>query len=483
MKISALLNENQRSEQGTVRGLPVDKDLIYRARNKYPGYSSEQAMILLIADEMQNQVKTDSNQNTLIDTQKRENERLRSVVNDLGQTVEQEIQQVAQQAEINDREISRIKQLTGTLSQGGTDTQRKAKVSSDELEKLQKDLEMLKTKPGMDPEKYKKLQAQIKEIVNNQSFDNTDLAKVKPLIATLNKQKNVGDELYQRLEDQLRKTQEDLHAKEGRFVKYINKKTGEVGAIQKTHAGEIQKYSEIVKGYENQIKDFGKQMSGIEKQLAAVQKEKDITYQLRAGAQQDAQSVADMKDQISAKLELINNITNKLSTGQAQNDSTIQEPSGPGPNAGILNKMAKGHAVEKNITKGAEQMVGRKLAEGKTFKPLQQYSNPKYNEWITKHLPALIQVFKNTYWRELEQPKTQYTDEQIHYIIEKYTPMLYNLGDENTPLKKEQVENWMTVVKNKLWEQPVQNQLDLFAEGLDKTYSRMLDKLIGLPYI
>jgi hypothetical protein len=61
--------------------------------------------------------------------------------------------------------------------------------------------------------------------------------------------------------------------------------------------------------------------------------------------------------------------------------------------------------------------------------------------------------------------------------------MLYNLGDEHTPLTQEQVENWMTVVKNKLWEQPVHNQLDLFAEGLDKTYARMLDKIIGLPYI
>ena len=221
MKIASLLNENQRAEQGTVSSLPVDKDLIYRARNKYPGYSSEQAMILLIADEMKNQEKTDSNQNKLIDTQKRENERLRGILDNLGQTVEQEIQQVAQQAEINDREIERIKSLTGQLSQGGTDTEIKAKVSGDDLEKLQQDFEMLKTKPGMDPEKYKKLQKQMTELINNRSFDNTDLAKVKPLLNTLNKQKTVGDELYQRLEDQLRKTQSDLDKKEGRFSKYV----------------------------------------------------------------------------------------------------------------------------------------------------------------------------------------------------------------------------------------------------------------------
>ena len=75
MKISSLLREAETPNQGTVTQLPVDKDLIYRAKNKYPGYSSEQAMILLISDEMKNQEKTDSVQNKLIDTQKRENER------------------------------------------------------------------------------------------------------------------------------------------------------------------------------------------------------------------------------------------------------------------------------------------------------------------------------------------------------------------------------------------------------------------------
>ena len=83
----------------------------------------------------------------------------------------------------------------------------------------------------------------------------------------------------------------------------------------------------------------------------------------------------------------------------------------------------------------------------------------------------------------MENPKTAYTDKQIHHIIEKYTPLLYNSGDENTPLTSKQVDNWIAVVKNKLWEQSTQQQFDLFAEGLDKTYARMLDNIIGLDYI
>ena len=66
MKISSLLNEAEKTNSGAAMALPIDKDLIYKAKNKYPGYSPEQAMILLISDEMKNQAKTDSTQNTLI---------------------------------------------------------------------------------------------------------------------------------------------------------------------------------------------------------------------------------------------------------------------------------------------------------------------------------------------------------------------------------------------------------------------------------
>ena len=482
MKISSLLREVEKPNQGTVNQLSVDRDLIYKARNKYPGYSPEQAMILLISDEMKNQEKTDSVQNKLIDTQKRENERLRGAVDSLGQ----ELQDFEQQSIETDREVERLKQLSNTLTTGGTDTKRKAKLSADDLEKLQQDLETLKTKPGMDPKKFQQLEQQIKLMASNPSVGNADIEKINSLLNTLNKQKTIGDDLYKKVEDQLVATQTELDKKENRFQGYIDKKKGEIADIQQTHATDIKKYADIVKGYQQEIKDFDSQMSVLNKQLAnvqnGVQKERDITIQLRAGIQQDAQAFSDMKDQIQSQLDLITNMTGKM-TGQAQNDSKIEEPTGAGPQASVLDTMSAGQEVEKKITKGAEQMLNRKLAEGKTFKPLQQYKNPKYNEWINKHLSALIQVFKNKYWKELERPESQYSDEQIHYIIEKYTPMLYNLGDENTPLTKAQVENWMTVVKDKLWEQSVQHQLDLFAESLDKTYSRMLDDIIGLSYI
>ncbi len=472
MKISSLLNEAEKTNSGTAMAVPIDKDLIYRARNKYPGYSAEQSMILLLADEMKNQEQTDTTQNRLIDTQKRENERLRGAITDLGQ----ELQDFEQQSQETDREVERLKQLSGKLSQGGAETQIKAKVSADDLEKMQKDLEALKAKPGIDSEKVKELEVQIKQMANSSSFDNNELNRVQQVLNALNSKQAVSDDLYQKAFNQLQQTQEKLDAKEERFKNYISTKGNEV----RTSSEEIKKYADIVQGYKSQIDNFDKEVKKLDK-------EKDIILQLRAGVQQDAQTISDMKDEISAKLDLINDVTRKF-TGkpdQAQNDPTMSVRPGSGPNADILGTLAKGSGDEKNITKGAEQMLGRKLAEGNSrpIRPLQKYDNPKYDEWISKHLPALVQIFKNKYWRELEKTDRQYSDEQIHYIVEKYTPMLYNLADEDTPLTAQQVNNWLVVVKSKLWEQPVENQLELFTESLDKTYVRMLDKIIGLPYI
>jgi len=296
MKIISLLGE---AGVGNKANLSVDQDLLYKAKQKYPQYSGEQALTLYIADEMKEKDKTDSNQNRLIDTQKRENERLRSVVDNLGQTVEQEIQQVAQQAEINDNEISRIKQLTGTLSQGGTDTQRKAKLSSDDLEKLQKELEQLKTKPGMDSEKFNQLKKQIETMVSNPSIDDKELSKINSLVNTLTQQRQVGDTLYKKIEDQLRKTQSDLDKKEGRFSKYIEKKKGEIGTIQQQNAGEIKKYSDIVKSYQQDIKKFNSQVEKLNKDREFINNEKQIIVNLRGEVQQNAEIIQQNADNIN----------------------------------------------------------------------------------------------------------------------------------------------------------------------------------------
>ena len=329
MKISSLLNEAEKTNSGAAMALPIDKDLIYKAKNKYPGYSPEQAMILLISDEMKNQAKTDSTQNTLIDTQKRENERLRGALNDLGQ----ELQDFERQSVETDKEVARLKQLSNMLTTGGASSQQQAKVSADDLEKLQKDLEILKTKPGMDPEKFKNIELQIKEIANNPSINDDDIKKVNFLINTLNNQKTIGDELYKKLEDQLRKTQSDLDKKEGRFSKYIEKKKGEIGSIQKQNADEIKKYSDIVQSYQQDIEKFNTQVQKLNKDREFINNEKQIMIDLRAEVQQNAETIQQNADSINKDAkeaaELLSFIKQLYTKNIKDIDDTPSTPSTP----------------------------------------------------------------------------------------------------------------------------------------------------------
>lgn len=531
MKIASLLNEAEKPNQGTVSQLPVDKDLIYRARNKYPGYSSEQAMILLISDEMKNQAKTDSNQNTLIDTQKRENERLRSVVNDLGQTVEQEIQQVAQQAEINDREIERIKSLTGQLSKGGTNTERKAKVSSDDLEKLQKELEQLKNKPGMNSEKFNQLKNQIETMVSNPSIDDKELEKINSLVNTLTQQRQIGDNLYKKIEDQLRKTQSDLDKKEGRFSKYIEKKKGEIGSIQQQNAGEIKKYSDIVKSYQQDIEKFNSQVEKLNKDRAFINNEKQIMVDLRGEVQQNAEIIQQNADNINndaqEAAELLKAIKLLYSKNIKDVDDTEknvtppdQEPVIPAekPKDNVINfptqaELAglypKGGTVDATTDDKSDDnddgIVGydrrAKLVKTGTDESLLEYENqpfkiyknwgdPQFNKWMKDNLSMLITLFKNKFREELSNKDPKYSDGQISYSIQEEAWYLKEIFEnkKDSILTREKMDSYLTLVKRTLFSQPSNPTLhmqpnELFNESLDKTYERMLDKIIGLPYI
>ena len=424
MKISSLLNEDQKPNQGTVNQLPVDRDLIYRAKNKYPGYSSEQAMILLIADEMQNQEKTDSTQNRLIDTQKRENERLRSAVNDLGQ----ELQDFEQQSVETDKEVDRLKQLSGMLTTGNAGTQQQAKVSSDDLEKLQKDLETLKTKPGMDPKVYNELSSQVKTLQTNKSTDKQDVKKLQDMVLDIEKQASVN---YTSIGNELAQTKKRLAAKEKRFKEY---KTS---------------FSDYKSGTDTALKNFGTEM----KQELAISRE------LRAGIMQDAEDISKMKVELSQNLDLIN-----------KNIDTTK-------NVADISWLVGGN--KKPPTVPAPVNVQESISEGYDISPSRQYRNANYNEWITKHLPGLFAMFKGRFVKDLSEK--DYSDKQIADTLEEYVPLLYNLGNDKTPLSAEQVKLWLDSVKSKLWEQPVQQEL--FNESLDKTYARMLDDIIGLAYI
>jgi hypothetical protein len=494
MKIENLFERSDSSE----RQLPAGRDLMYKARTKYPSYDSQQALTLYMADKMADQLTTDLSQNKLINAQKRENEKLTNVIKSLGQ----ELDSFEQQSQETDREVERLKQLSGTLSTGGVETQRKAKVSADDLEKLQQDLELLKSKPGMDSEKFEQLQLQIKNITSNPSMDNGDLKKLQSLVSTLEKQKTIGDDLYGKLENQLQITKKALDDKEGRFAKYIEKKKGEVSSIQSQSAEEMKQYAEIVKGYKNKIDNFEKEMStttsGIKNDAEEARNILNVIKQIyNTTADIDPNAIPLPKSKPVSPSVPISTTDRVSQAGVSDNavdagalaSNTVKKAADSSRSrqfdkaSKALNKWSKGIEVDQLAESIKLVEYPGDKAPPKIYK---DWGDPEFNDWMRDHLHILINMFKGKFRNELARKNPTYGDGQISYDIQDEAWYLKKIFDGNDPvLTKQKMDAYLDLVKMTLFNQPVEisHQDELFKESLEKTYERMLDNVIGLSYI
>lgn len=445
MKITALLNEMNDSGQSKMN-VPLDKDLIYKAKNMFPGYDSQQALTLYMARQVQDQEKTDSTQNKLIDTQKRENERLRSVIDNLGQ----ELSDFEQQSAETDQEVQRLKQLSGNLKPTMQNTKQDAKAEADELEKLQQQVNALQAKPGLEPEKLKKFQEQVNKLMTNPNFGKVDVEQIEQLVTTLEKQSTVSDDLNSRLERKLIDTQKALDAKEGRFAKYIEKKKNELTTVQANQAAEMKKYADIVNGYKQEIGNFDEFMK------------------------QKAEEIINLVDYAKSHVG-----SPAATANQAITKAQTTSKAGP---QGLDQQYAQSEKERSysNIANPIAESIINEL-----IRPAKDYGVKEYNDWLARDLPVLVKIFKNKYYRELENKHPTYGDQQIAYTCEEHAPYLWKIGQSEEPIiTKKQMDIYLTAVKVDLFRQPVeQEQIDLFSENLDKIYESMLNSVIGLKYI
>jgi predicted nucleic acid-binding Zn-ribbon protein len=431
MKIISLLGEAFNQNKAN---LPLDKDILFKAKQKYPQYSGTQALTLYIADEMAEKEKVDSNQNRLIDTQRRENERLRGEVQSIGQ----ELENFERQSIETDREVARLKQLSGMLTTGGASTQQNAKVSADALEKLQKDLATLKAKPGMDSKVFNELSSQVQSLSKNKSTDNEDVRKLQNIVKDIENQASVN---YNSVARELNTTKQRLADKEARFKEYKSS------------------FSDYKQSTSTQLEKFGTDMKN----------ELEISRKLRAGIMQDAEDIDKMKTDLGKKIDFINSHLQKIA-------NTEEPTAGAADAPWIMGGGQRQQNIRNNPANVQESIM---YTEEYTPIPSRKYRNVKYDEWIRKHFLGLFNMFKGRFIEGLKQ--RPYSDKQIADILEEYIPLLYGLSDEKTPLTPKEVNPWMDAVKDKLWE--LSAEPELFTERLDKTYARMLDNIIGLDYI
>ena len=419
MKISALLKEAPNTPE-----LSLDQSLGKQAMLAFPGLDPEDAKWSLVFRDKKNQEKIDASQNNLINTQ-------RSAI----QTLQGEL-------DANEDEVERIKQLTARVTAGGADTRQKAKVSGDELEKLQKQLEELRDKPNLDPKQYKEMEAQIMALASNPSAENTDVKKLQSLVNQIDSKATIN---YDAVYKELQSTQKELDSKEDRFKTSIANNTKKF----EQNASEFRKYADIVDGYKEKIDNFDNDMLTAKKEVAA---EKNAITAMRQQVQQD---VLDMNSLIASTKQKAN--IDWLPKGDAANQGQQQQSL----------RLAEEIPVQGVVSNDQGVM---KLVKTK-----------KYIDWKNDHIPGLYRLFKLKHDQFIRT--YGYSDKQIQDMLILQLPKLFNVGDDVTPLTPEEVGDWMdkAVIPN-LEKEVVQYDV-LRGKNLSESYSPVLDRILNLSSI
>ena len=228
----------------------------------------------------------------------------------------------------------------------------------------------------------------------------------------------------------------------------------------------MKKYANIIDTYKDKIQGFDDFMK----------QEKDTMLDLRASVQQDAEDinkiVSVMKDMYSTARDKTQDVISTAQTQAKTNPSKFQDlEQNP--------ELAKGRYVDM-------QLESTQLTEQNPI-IYKDWNDPEFNAWMDRNLIVLMKLFKSTYARELSRKQPTYGDGQISYELQEEAWYLKRIFDSNDPIiTKQKMDSYLAIVKMALFKQPVelshQEELPL-SESLDTTYSRMLDKIIGLPYI
>jgi chromosome segregation ATPase len=148
------------------RAIERQRDIVYKAKQAFPEYPESQAIELFLADKLSDIEQRDFEQNKVINLQRRENDKLKGNLQDL----QSEIQNIEAGGQETDREIARLKQLSGKLQ---TDVEQR-RVGGREVNELLAQVEQLKNKPGVTPEQYKDIKDKVedfsKQKVNPEEF-------------------------------------------------------------------------------------------------------------------------------------------------------------------------------------------------------------------------------------------------------------------------------------------------------------------------
>lgn len=464
------------------RPLGRDQDIQYQASRKFPDRSPEQALQMFVADKLQSSEKMDFEQNKLINSQKRENEKLRRSLGDLGQELTDHERQAAQ----TDQEVARLKDLSSKLKPAGEMQQQLAKASSDKVQAMLSDVEKLKGKPGIDEKKYQELASKVNSIKSNAGDD--EVEKVQQALGALSQRQDIDDKLFNQVMNRLDDTQSSLDAKEARFRKYISKKGEEMSSQNKSHGEEMKKYSEIVNKYKDDIENFRTYMDASRQEVANTKAEVDALKQDAEDRMQEIDFLSPMLKKAAVqsgggkqKPDIAQDFRQAMSAASPEASPATKAATVSKKKKKDLTDLEKSSEVQRSFGMAAQAAQPDKNDQKFPFgqqdltEDLRQYDDPEFLDWATKNMPVIIRMFFNRY-SELE---VKYEPEQVQEVIADYLPYLYQYDE----IDIETMNKFLDFIKNKLRKEAGRQVQRSLFNSLAETYEAQLDQIIGLNYL
>jgi predicted nucleic acid-binding Zn-ribbon protein len=240
------------------RPLPRPQDVQYKASRMFPDRSPEQALQLYVSKELEDNTKTDLEQNKMINIQKRENQKLKRSLQDLAT----ELSDHEKDAANTEQEVQRLRDLSSKLKPASDIQRDTIKAGQHQLQQMVSDLEALKTKPGFDQTQYKELQNEIEKAKSGQ-FNKEQLTVLQKSLTDLASKQSVDNEMFKNLTQKLQSIEtlsqqkvsgleSELDKKEKRFKKSLEKNAQKIASWGNRYS-DIEKKIEKAEANANQV--------------------------------------------------------------------------------------------------------------------------------------------------------------------------------------------------------------------------------------
>lgn len=374
------------------RPLARSQDIQYQASREYPDRSPEQALQLFVANKLSASEKMDLEQNKLINSQKRENEKLRRSLSDLSN----ELDNHERTAQDTEREVQRLRDLSAKLKPSAQLQQDLIKVSQEQVQKMLSDLDALKTKPGMDVEKFKELKAQIEKAQQGKS-SGKEVRELEKMLNTLNQKQSVDDEMFRTLTAK-------LHS--------IEQLSGEkIADLETSLDQKEQRFRKSIARSAEQIKQWGNKYNEINNKISAA--DQHLNSLLDKIDTADLENANEKIDRLTKLIYQLNPEIQQQALAPAKTSATAVRDVGDQDE--VHRAMAANEPVSgEEFTDRPNQPTSNVVSLANRFKQMNEQSG-QTDEIETELIPALVDAYRNEYPLELKQ----WSPEQLREIMRR----------------------------------------------------------------